>query len=377
VRVERGDLTQTVRASGVVQPIRLVLVGTQVNGPIRNLYVDFNDRVKAGDLVAQIDPIVYEARLAQDEANLSQAQANVEQARTKLPQAEKELVRVNKLAAQKMVSETEQDTALANRDTLAAQVRLADAGLLQAEAALRLSRANLSYTTIRSPVDGVVIERNVNEGQTVVASMTAQTLFSVATDLREIQVLATIPEADIGKIAVGQRVTFTVDAHDLTFTGRVSQVRLAAATVQNVVTYPVVILAANPDGKLLPGMTANIVCEVAARTNVLKIANAALRVRVSDLFPATDAERTGAVKKRQEGGARLWLPQPGGSDPVAAPVRLGITDGTATEICEPVELREGLQAIAGILESGAKQEEIVNPFMPKMPGRRPPGGPPN
>jgi HlyD family secretion protein len=395
VRIERGDLVQSVRASGVIQPIRLVLVGTQVNGPIQKLYVDYNDQVKAGDLVAQIDAIVYEARLAQDEANMGQALANVEQARAKLSQVEKELVRVHKLAEQNMVSQTEQDAAVANRDTLAAQLRVAEAVVRQGEAALRLSRANLAYTTIRSPVDGVVIERNVNEGQTVVASMTAQTLFSVATDLRQVQVLATVPEADIGKVAAGQRVTFTVDAHDLTFTGTVAQVRLAAVTVQNVVTYPVVILAANPDGKLLPSMTANIICEVAARTNVLKVANAALRVRADDVRTpvASGAEkRNGQVtgkeapagvkagsargdRVRGGSGSRLWLPPPHvGEPPMALLVSVGISDGASTEICEPTDLAEGQQVIAGVLESGAKQEEVVNPFAPKMPGNRPPPG---
>lgn len=382
VRIERGDLVQTVRASGIVQPIRLVLVGTQVNGPIQKLYVDYNDHVKAGDLVAQIDAIVYEARLAQDEANMGQALANVEQARAKLSQTEKELERVRKLAGQNMVSQTEQDAAVANRDTLAAQLKVADAVVRQGEAALRLSRANLAYTTIRSPVDGVVIERNVNEGQTVVASMTAQTLFSVATDLRQVQVLATIPEADIGKVAVGQRTTFTVDAHDQIFTGTVSQVRLAAVTVQNVVTYPVVILAANPDGKLLPSMTANIICEVAARTNVLKVANAALRVRADDVQTpnVTKGGETGSQAGASSGGgkqrvrsaaaARLWLPQPAGVAPVAVSVSVGISDGASTEIRVPTELTEGQQVIAGVLENGAKQEEIINPFAPKMPGNR-------
>lgn len=390
VRVERGDLVQTVRASGVVQPLRLVLVGTQVNGPIKKLYVDYNDRVKAGDLVAQIDAIVYEARLAQDEASMGQALANVEQAKAKLAQSERELERVRTLAGRNMVSQTEQDAAVAGRDTLAAQLRVNEAMVRQAEAALRLSRANLAYTTIRSPVDGVVIERNVNEGQTVVASMTAQTLFSVATDLSQVQVLATIPEADIGKVAVGQRTTFTVDAHDQTFTGRVSQVRLAAVTVQNVVTYPVVILAANPDGKLLPSMTANIICEVAARTNVLKVANAALRMRADDVLPsvvpaagasddATQGSRPGAasggkgVRARGASGTRLWTPQLAGKAPVAVRVSMGISDGASTEIREPTELAEGQQVIAGVLESGAKQEEVVNPFAPKMPGGRTPG----
>lgn len=369
-RLERGNIYQTVRASGIIAPMRLVDVGTQVNGPIHKLYVDYNSAVKAGDLVAQIDPTTYEARLAQDQANLMAAQANVEQTTAKLVQAEKELDRTRKLAGQKMLSETELDSATAVRDALAAQLKVSLASVDQARAALRLSQANLGYTTIRSPVDGVVITRNVSQGQTVVSSMNAMTLFRIATDLRTIQVEASIPEADIGRIQEGQRVTFTVDAHETVFTGTVAQVRMSASTQQNVVTYPVMVKADNPDNKLFPGMTAIIICEVAHRTNVLKVANSALRFKPADKDKeknATAGAKTKRTGLRTEQRPKLWI-QKGekmGLQPV--PVKLGISDGSFTEITEPCPLTEGQELVMGIDLSGS-EEKTVNPFAPQIPG---------
>jgi HlyD family secretion protein len=370
-RVERGDLVQTVRATGVVQPIRLVQVGTQVNGPVRKLYVDYNDRVKEGDLVAQIDPTVYEARLAQDEANLAQCLASVDQAKSRLVQAEKELARARQLIQREMLSQAELEAALAGWETLVAQLKVAEATVEQARASLRLSKANLDYTTLRSPVNGVVISRNVNEGQTVVASMSAQTLFVIATDLKQIQVEASIPEADIGKLRMGQPVTFSVDAHEDSFTGQVSQVRLSASTVQNVVTYPVVIRAANPDDKLFPGMTANIVCEVARRTNVLKVANAALRFKPST--PPTGERKKPDAESPRGTGPRLWVQDGRGNRLKPLPVKTGISDGTMTEVCEPAPVEAGREVIAGAADTTTEKSEVVNPFAPRMPGGgRPP-----
>jgi HlyD family secretion protein len=350
--------------------------------------VDFNDRVKEGDLVAQIDPTVYEARLAQDEANLAQSLASVEQAKARLALAESELARSQALEKRAMVSKADLDTATANRDALAAQVKVAEAAVEQARAALRLSKANLEYTTIRSPVTGVVISRNVNEGQTVVASMSAQVLFQIATDLSQVQVEASVPEADIGKIRPDQPVTFTVDAHERPFRGTVAQVRLAASTVQNVVTYPVIIRAANPDNRLYPNMTANIICEVASREGALKIPNAALRFK-----PPEDAASVGSREGREapgtgaggeergrgrgpggrSGGGRppskLWLPSPGKAPPTSVTVQTGISDGAFTEIVEPADLREGQEVIAGLAVANGEKKDMVNPFVPQMPGR--------
>jgi HlyD family secretion protein len=371
--LERGAVIQTVHATGVIKATQQVQVGTQVNGPVQKLFADFNARVKAGDLVAQIDPAVYEARLAQDQANLLQSEAAVEQAQAKLLQAEKELARASELVRRDLLSQSELDAAVANRDALAAQLKLSRAQVEQSKAALRLSQANLAYTTIRSPVDGIVIGRNVDEGQTVVASMSAQTLFTIAADLRQVLVEATIPEADIGKLQAGQPVTFRVDAYEEEFTGTVQQVRLAAATVQNVVTYPAIIRAANPDLKLFPGMTANVACEVARRDNALKVSNAALRFK-----PETKAEpkterrgKTGARTGggQQEAGPQIWhLPRPD-AVPVSVRIKTGITDGLSTEILEPCGLEAGAALVIGYAEPGAKDQDLVNPFAPRFPSR--------
>lgn len=367
VPLERGDLIQTVRASGLIAPIRLVDVGTQVNGPITKLYVDFNSQVKEGDLVAQIDPITYDAKLAQDQANLMAAEANVEQTTAKLLQAEKELVRTRKLADQKMLSETDLDAAIATRDSLTAQRKVNLASVEQTKASLRLSKANLGYTTIRSPVDGVVITRNVSAGQTVVASLNAMTLFKIATDLHTIQVESSVPEADIGRIKEQQQVTFTVDAYDTVFTGKVNQVRMSASTVQNVVTYPVMVTAENPDNKLFPGMTAIIICEVAQRTNVLKVPNAALRFKPADKAPANADAKVKRTGPRPEQKPKLWTQNKDTAELQSTSVTLGISDGAFTEVLEPCPLAEGQDLITGI-DASTPDDATVNPFIPKMPG---------
>lgn len=365
--VEEGSIVQIVRATGTIQPITLVQVGTQVNGPVRKLFVDYNSQVKAGDLVAQIDPTVYEARLAQDQANFLQSEAAVEQAQAQLSKADKELARSKELARRDMLSTAELDAAVANRDTLAAQLKVALAGVEQGKASLRLSKANLDYTTIRSPINGIVIARNVNEGQTVVASMSAQVLFTIAADLRNIQAEASIPESEIGKISVGQPVTFTVDAYETVFTGTVSTIRLAAATVQNVVTYPVVILAQNPDSKLFPGMTANISCEVARRNDILKLPNAALRYRPVDELK-TPQKRDKSKGRRS--GPRVWVQKPGIARPVPVDIETGITDGMFTELKSSGQLKDGDEVIVGSAVNDAAAAKPVNPFTPTSPGGR-------
>jgi HlyD family secretion protein len=369
--IERGDIVQLVRSTGIIQPIQLVQVGTQVNGPVIKLYVDFNDLVHEGDLVAQIDPRVYEANLARDEANLQQTLANVEQTQARLLQAERELTRSQELARRDMLSTSDLDTALSARDVLLAQLKLNRAAVDQARASLSLSRANLDYTRIRSPVNGVIIDRNVSEGQTVVASMSAQTLFQIATDLSHVQVAANIPEADIGKIAVGQPVKFTVDAYEQEFTGSVSQIRLAAVTVQSVVTYPVIILASNPNGKLFPGMTANLACEVARRADVLKIPNAALR-----FTPPDSANAPAAARPRRgdaQPGPRLWIQTNTKAPPLSRPVKTGIGDGSMTELVEAKDLEVGQEVLIGLRGNEKNGAKTVNPFTPQMPGggRRP------
>ena len=379
-RVGRGDLVQVVRATGTVQPIKTVQVGTQVTGPVQKLYVDYNDRVKQGQVVAQIDPTVYQAQVDQGRANWRAAQANVDSTRAKLIQAEAELKRNRELKVRDLVSQSDLDTTVANRDVLAAQVKQAEAAVEQTRAALRLSETNLAYTTIRSPVDGVVIARNVNEGQTVVASFSSQTLFVIATDLKQMQVEASIPEADIGKIREGQAVKFTVDAYpDLEFEGRVSEVRLAATITSNVVTYPVIISAPNPEEKLLPTLTASVSIEVARHEKVLRVPNAALRFKYEPGEAASGAGGGPASGSGTTPGGpgrhQVWAPE--GKDLKAVPVHPGITDGSYTEVVEGA-LKEGQEVVTGIMEPGEKAPVAVNnPFMPKFPGRGKGGGAPH
>lgn len=376
VFVECGDVIQTVRATGTVQPVKLVQVGTQVNGRILKLGVDFNSHVKANDVVAQIDPAVYKAGLEQSQANLAHSVAAVDDARATLLKASNDLTRANGLAKRDLLSASDLDTTIAAEASAAAGLKEAMALVKQNEASLQLAQANLDYTTINAPVDGVVVSRNVDEGQTVVASMTAQTLFTIATDLRTILINASVPESDVGPIRGGQRVTFNVDAYPITFTGVVDQVRLAASTVQNVVTYPVMVRASNPEEKLFPGMTANISCIVTERTNVLKVANAALRFKPNRGDRANgNGQTAGAADGGRHGENRpkLWVQRPeGGLRPIH--VTVGISDGNFTEVSGD-EVQEKLEVVTGVAESGAK-DTVVNPFMPSAttPGgqRRPP-----
>ena len=386
-KVERGDVVQIVRATGIVQPLKLVQVGTQVNGIVQKLYADFNSRVKAGDIVARIDPSVYQANLSQSEANLMRSQASVDDARAGLLKASNDLARAMGLATNNLLSKADLDVAVNNSASAEAQLKVAQATVQQYAAALDLARANLSYTVIATPVDGVVISRNVDEGQTVVASMSAQTLFTVATDLRTVLISASVPEADIGSVATNQKVTFNVDAYPTAFTGAVDQIRLAASTVQNVVTYPVMVRASNPEEKLFPGMTANLSCIVAERTNVLKVTNAALRFKPEKTDGADKAATNKAVRADapagSDGGSRprradgtrkfgkLWTQGADGSLREVR-IKLGITDGTWTEVSGD-DLSEGMDIVTGMQNNGSSAK-TVNPFMPTplTPQNRPP-----
>lgn len=352
--VKRGQVVQEIRATGTVKPIKEVEVGTQVNGRILKLHVDFNSIVTADQIVALIDPAVYEATHAKDCAQLKSNQANVEQIAIKLELAEKDLRRKSELASRKIISQSDLDAALAERDALAAQLKIAEASVEQLQAAVKQSKTNLDYCTIRSPVNGIVIARNVDEGQTVVSSMNAQKLFQIATDLKRIQVEASVPEADVGQIRVGQPVSFTVDAYRDTFTGTVKQIRLAASTVQNVVTYPVIVEADNPEEKLFPGMTANISVEVARKDDALMIPAAALRFSPTNLV--TDIR-----------GPKIWLLAADGT-PEAVPLRLGISDGTHTAVDSDTSL-EDRHVVLGFQTAGQTASDAPkNPFMPSPPG---------
>ena len=273
VLVTRGDLIQSVTATGQLNPVTNVQVGCQVSGTIQTLFVDYNSVVKAGQIIAQIDPRLYQAQVGQAEADLANANANLE-----LQQVEAS--RASDLFTNKLISGSDHDTAIANLHEAEAMVKIKQASLDNA-------KANLGYTKIYSPVDGVVISRSVDVGQTVASSFNTPTLFQIANDLTKMQIDANVSEADIGTVEENQKVNFTVDAFpSRTFTGRVVQIRNSPITVQNVITYDTVIAVSNPDLKLRPGMTANATIITAQRSGVLKIPNAALRFR--PLEPSTN-----------------------------------------------------------------------------------------
>jgi HlyD family secretion protein len=301
--------------------------------------------------------------------------------KAQLTQAEKELARARELQKKELISPSDLDTAVATYDSLAAQVKVADATVVQAKAVLESSMVNLKYTTIISPIDGIVISRNVDVGQTVAASLSAPTIYVIADDMKKMQIQASVAEADIGRIKEGMDVTFTVDAYRSDkFKGKVSQIRLSATTVQNVVTYTVIIDAENRGGKLLPGMTANVLFEIAQFSDILKIPNAALRFTPPDAAPAAPAGPATPTAKpetppgppagpkpprgerRKEQQSRVWIHGPTG--PVAVLITADATDGTWTQLVKG-DLTEGQELLTGIVLEGADPAGS-NPFTPNF-----------
>lgn len=398
-RVDRGSIVATVSATGTVKPVTMVQVGSQVSGTVLSLHADFNSRVRKDEVVARLDPSMFRTQMAQAEATLTRAEVNV-------ADAERTLRRSKDLLERNLVSQADVDGAQAALDRSSAEVK-------QARAAVDQARVNLGHTTIASPIDGVVVARNVDVGQTVAASLQAPVLFEIANDLTDMQVEASVDEADIGRVAPGQAVRFTVDAFpDESFAGVVAQIRLQAITVQNVVTYTTVIAVKNPELKLRPGMTANVSIEVARRDDVLRVPSGALGFRPPEKSgkkgkavaagvavagptgsargaapassagdstrgsrrgaggpggPGSGAVDRGAAPGRSAsgvaGGANGTSGAAGGRaagptvylkgdgvDPRPVRVRSGITDGYFTEVLSP-ELREGDEVIVGLASS--------------------------
>lgn len=286
--VTRGDVIESVGPSGTLEAVTQVQVGTQVSGIVQDLYADFNSIVKKGQVIARIDPSTIQAQIEQSRANLVRSQADLERQRVATEDARVKLRRTESLAARKLVSEQELEAAQVAVRSAEAQLKSSQAALTQAQASLGQQEVNLQHTVIEAPIDGIVISRNVDRGQTVAASMNAPTLFIIAEDLAQMRLNANVDESDVGRIRPGQHVRFRVDAYPTEeFTGTVAQVRLQPVTVQNVVTYATVIDVPNPQLKLKPGMTATVTIEVAKRENVLRIPNAALRFRpTADTFAA-------------------------------------------------------------------------------------------
>jgi HlyD family secretion protein len=323
--VERGDVTATVTATGTVNPVKTVQVWTYVSGPVIALDVDYNSRVERGQRVAQIDPAPFRVKVQRAEANLETAQARVRKARADLELKKLTLERNRELhGRESIVSQNDLDTAKSSYDQAAAQVALEEAGVKQAAAELEEARINLGYTEIRSPVDGIVVSRSVDVGQTVAASFQTPTLFQIAQDLTEMQVNASVSEADIGNVDEGQEATFRVDAYPgRNFRGTVVQVRSAPVTVQNVVTYDVVIAVDNGDLALKPGMTAAAAITTARAEDVLRIP-----LRALTFEPEPSA---GAKSRTLDAAAAVWRVGPDGSVR-RIPVQTGLADETFVEI---------------------------------------------
>jgi HlyD family secretion protein len=328
--VGRGTIKTNVTATGTVTAEHMILVGTQVSGTIKNLYVDFNSPVKAGQLLAEIDPASFEAQVEQSQANLSAARANLIRMDVTYADAKRVWERSQSLFAQNFISRNDLDTAETNYKSADAQVKASHAQVEQAEAALKLAQTNLKNTKILSPVNGIVISRNIDVGQTVAASFQTPTLFSIAKDLTKMQIEASIDEADIGNIKLKQPVEFRVDAYpDMTFKGNVSQIRNAPTTIQNVVTYQIIVKIDNPDYKLKPGMTANVTVDVDAKENVLLVPNTALRFR----FPDND------LKAPEQKGQGVWVFTEKRRSKFVN-ITAGVSDGTNTEV-KSGDLKEG------------------------------------
>jgi len=367
-KIESGPITATVAATGTLNPVVSVQVGSQISGQIREILVDFNSIVKQGQLIARLDPETYQLRVRQAEADLEATRAasavqraEVARAAASLLDAQRDYERKKMLVEKNFISAAERDKAAttldaakAAADVAAAQVRNSEAVVRQRESQLAQARVDLERTAIRSPVDGVVVKRSVDTGQTVAASLQAPELFVIARNLSDMQVEAAIDEADVGRIQVGQKATFTVDAFPgRGFEGAVTQVRKAAKVESNVVSYTVVISAGNPDLSLLPGMTANVRIVTAHKDKVLKAPNATLRFRPpsnGDDKPAGSGTKTRG--RDAAGSGRVWVL---GSDgkPQAIPVKLGLTDGSMTEVLEG-EVAEGMEVLVGTQTPAAK-----------------------
>src|ERR1043166_7701311 len=363
--ITRGPITQAVTATGTLNPVANVQVGSQVSGNVSKLFVDFNSQVKAGQVVAQIAPALFQAPGTQAEGDVANAQAALE------------LAKINAKRPQDLFAR--KTSAQADVDQAVATLHQAEANVKIKQGALDKAKADLDHCTITSPIDGVVISRSVDVGQTVAASLQAPVIFQIANDLTKMQIDSNVAEADVGVVKVGQEVDFTVDAFPTqTFHGKVVQVRNAPITVQNVVTYDTVIGVSNPDLKLKPGMTANVSIIAARKDNVLQIKNAALRYRPAEAA-ATEMGSTanrggsrppGAMRQGMGGRERTTSERTvyvlSGNSPKPVQIKTGISDGVMTEVVEG--LKEGDRVV--IAEMAARAQPASTPANPFSGGRR-------
>ena len=340
-KIEKGDITEKITATGTINPISTVNIGTQVSGSISEILVDYNTKVVKGQLLAQIDPALFEATVAQKQAALSIAKAQVDVVKNDIVYYKKHLDRIKKLNSSKYSADAELESAQRDYDNATVQLELREAEVKQAEAALQAAEIDLKYTKIVSPVDGIVVSKEVEVGQTVAASFQTPTLFNVAEDLTKMQIETSVVEADIAKVKEGQTVEFSVDSYpDEVFYGIVTQVRNEAITTSNVVTYEVIIEIDNKDLKLKPGMTANVEIITAEKLGVYLVPNKALRFYIEDEY--------GLTKRYKDKG--LWVLQDG--VPMRISINVGVADDDRTEVSSDM-LNENLNVIL------AKKEQLT------------------
>ncbi|BDV41641.1 RND transporter [Geotalea uraniireducens] len=356
-RVGRGDVVATVSATGNLSAVTTVQVGTQVSGTISRLFVDYNSPVRKGEVIAQIDPALFTADVQQARGNLLNAEAALQKAKATTADNLRTMERNRQLLQEGIVAQSDFDAANTRYLESLADIRAAEASIVQTRGALSRAETNLRNATIRSPVDGVVISRTVDVGQTVAASFQTPTLFTIAQDLTRMQIETSVDEADISRVKIGQPVTFTVDAYpDTPFRARVAQVRNAPVITQNVVTYVVVVTVDNPELKLKPGMTANVAIEVGRRQQVLRMPMAALRFRPSGGQPSgghRGAAAPGKEKGKREAGQQVYLLSPE-NRPLPVKVVTGLSNDSQVEIVKG-QLKEGDQVV--VQELGGKEKD--------------------
>jgi HlyD family secretion protein len=335
-RVERGDIVATVSATGNLAAVVTVQVGTQVSGTIQKLFVDFNSPVKKGQTIAQIDPALFNAQVEQSHGNLINAQANLQKAKADLIDAKRTLERNRQLVRDGIIAQSDFDSAETRYEGAVAAVKGAEGSVAQTRGSYSQARTNLDYSTIKSPVDGTVVSRNVDVGQTVAASFQTPTLFTIAQDLTKMEINTSVDEADISRVMEGQPVTFTVDSYpERRFQGKVTQIRNSPLIAQNVVTYSVIVGVDNRDLDLKPGMTANVAIETARKENVLKIPSAALRFKPKMEKEARETRTrpagNGAPGKRNDSAQKVYIL---GKDkrPVPVAIRTGISNDGQVEV---------------------------------------------
>lgn len=387
-KIERGTIVSTVAATGNLSAVTTVQVGTQVSGTIQKIYVDFNSRVKKGQAIAEIDPSLFSASVEQSQGNYLSAEANLQKAKVTATDAERTFIRNKKLLSDGIISQSDYDSSETALQSAKAAVKSAEGSVAQTRGSLMQSKTNLRYSVIRSPVDGVVISRAVDVGQTVAASFSTPTLFTIAQDLTKMQIEVSVDEADISRIQLDQKASFTVDSYpEQTFRGKVIQIRSAPVITQNVVTYVVVVNVDNSDLKLKPGMTANVQIEVAKKDDVLKLPPAALRFKpktsgnepkeknvaerpkTSGQRPAGDSTpnsngKEGGGKKSKERSQQVYRLIEG--KPAATQVKTGIANNSSIELVES-SLKEGDEVIIEQIGGDSKKKSTSgSPMGPRF-----------